>query len=192
MSKESKITLKDGTTIKITGVCKNSNAKVSIYSGDYKNPNNHSSTHININTDTGKGRISEHGNNHSNPTNTGISCYLTTACIKHFKENFDDNCFELTILRWFRDNFVSQDDVEHYYKIAPIIVEGIEETSNINIIYDYIYENVVDACVTAILEGDYEFAYNRYKSSILTFEETFAKPLLQKRVVKVLNKSITK
>ena len=72
MSKESKITLKDGTTIKITGGGKNSNAKVSIYSGDYKNPNNHSSTHININTDTGKGRISEHGNNHSNPTNTGI------------------------------------------------------------------------------------------------------------------------
>ncbi|MBQ8472346.1 MAG: hypothetical protein IJ501_02455 [Bacilli bacterium] len=158
-----------------------------------KNPSNpkHQSIHVNYNAKTGKGNIVE-SNGSGGKTTTGIGCYLTTACIRHFKDNFDDNCFELTILRWFRDNFVSQDDVRHYYKIAPIIVEGIEATSNIDIIYDYIYENVVDACVTAILEGDYEFAYNRYKSSILSFEESFAKPLLQKKMVKVLNKSITK
>ena len=190
MSKESKITLKDGTTIKVTGGGKSSNAKVSIYSGDYKSPNNHSATHININTDTGKGRISEHGSNHSNPTNTGIGCYLTTACMKHFKDHFDDNCYELTVLRWFRDNFVSQEDIAHYYKTAPIIVEGIDATENNDIIYDYIYDNVVDACVNAIEQGDYEFAYNRYKSSILSFEETFARPLLEEKIVKTLQKTL--
>lgn len=102
---------------------------ISIYN---KNPSNlnHQSIHINYNTKTGKGNIVE-SNGSGGKTTTGIGCYLTTSCIKHFKENFDDNCFELTILRWFRDNFVSQDDIEHYYKIAPIIVEGIEKTSNI-------------------------------------------------------------
>lgn len=178
----------DGHYSKATGT--GDKVAYSIYNKNPSSPN-HQSIHINYNTKTGKGNIVE-SNGSGRKTTIGIDCYLTTACIKHFKENFDDNCFELAILRWFRDNFVSQDDIEHYYKIAPIIVEGIEKTSNIDIIYDYIYENVVDACVTAILEGDYEFAYNRYKSSILSFEETFAKPLLQKRMVKVLNKSIIK
>ena len=45
--------------------------------------------------------------------------------MKYFQENFDDNCYELTVLRWFRDNFVSKEDKEHYYEIAPIIVETI-------------------------------------------------------------------
>ncbi len=44
--------------------------------------------------------------------------------MKCFQEKFDDNCYELTALRWFRDNFVSK-----------------EEKSDI--IYDYIYDNIV-------------------------------------------------
>ena len=44
--------------------------------------------------------------------------------MKYFKENFDDNCYELTVLRWFRDNFVSKEDIKHYYEVAPIIVEN--------------------------------------------------------------------
>lgn len=35
-------------------------------------------------------------------------CYLTSACMRHFQDEFDDNCYELSILRWFRDNFVSK------------------------------------------------------------------------------------
>ena len=35
-------------------------------------------------------------------------CYLTSACMEHFQDEFDDNCYELTVLRWFRDNFVSK------------------------------------------------------------------------------------
>ena len=26
------------------------------------------------------------------------SCYLTTACMKHFCDKFDDNCYELQVL----------------------------------------------------------------------------------------------
>ena len=117
-------------------------------------------------------------------------CYLTTACMKQYLNNFDDNCYELRVLRWFRDNFVSKEDIKHYYEIAPIIVEGIEKEQEKDMVYDYIYDNVVDACVSAIEKGDYEFAYNRYKSSILAFEQTFAKPLLQKRFVKTLNSKV--
>ena len=119
-------------------------------------------------------------------TSTDCSCYLTTACMRHKLECFDDNCEELTILRWFRDNFVSKEDIDHYYKTAPIIVEAINEELDNNEIYNYIYENVVIACVNAIKKGDYEFAYERYKSSILALEEQFARKKKKKRLVKIL------
>ena len=69
------------------------------------------------------------------------SCYLTTACMKHFNVEFDDNCYELQVLRWFRDNFVSIEDVNHYYKTAPIIVDGINKSADYENIYLDIYQN---------------------------------------------------
>lgn len=106
--------------------------------------------------------------------------------MRHLKDDFDDNCEELTTLRWFRDHFVSEEDIEHYYVTAPIIVEAIDNLENNETIYHYIYNNVIDTCVKAIQQGDYEIAYNRYKNSVLTLEEQFAKPALEKRLIKVL------
>ena len=186
MSEESKLTLKDGTTIKITGGGEKDRFKVSIYEGDYRDKNKHSATHINVNTKTGKGSIGEHGENHADTKKTDTQCYLTTACIKHFSEEFDDKCYELTTLRWFRDTFVSQEDIDHYYEIAPSIVEAINKIPGCEKIYNYIYENVINECVKAIEKGDYEFAYNRYKNSILIFEEEYVKPSLEKGKNKIL------
>ena len=108
----------------------------------------------------------------------------------HKMEKFDDNCEELMILRWFRDKFVSKEDIEHYYKTAPTIVDVINESENNNEIFNFIYENVVSACVNAIKSGNYEFAYNRYKNSVLALEEQFARPALEKRLVKSLKLGI--
>mgnify|MGYP003432325791 CR=1 FL=1 len=112
-------------------------------------------------SNTGKGNISDNTSGSSEKTDT--SCYLTTACMKQYLNHFDDNCYELRILRWFRDNFVSNEDIKHYYEIALIIVQGIEKEQEKDMVYDYIYDNVVDACVSAIEKGDYEFAYNDIK-----------------------------
>ena len=106
--------------------------------------------------------------------------------MEHFQENFDDNCYELRVLRWFRDNYVSEFDINHYYEIAPIIVEAINQEVKENIIY--IYDNVVDYCIKQIENGNYKEAYSRYKNSILCFEEQFAKPFLKQKFVKVLKK----
>lgn len=144
----------------------------------------HESIHINWDSSTGKGNI--HDTTGGGDTNTDIKCYLTSACMKHFQKNFNDNCEELTILRWFRDNFVASNDIEHYYVTAPIIVETIESLENNEAIYNYIYENVVKACVIAVKSGNYEFAYNRYKNSVLVLEEQFARPALANRLVKAL------
>jgi len=110
--------------------------------------------------------------------------------MKHFQKNFDDNCYELTVLRWFRDNFVSKEDIEHYYNVAPIIVKKINDDKNSNAIYDYIYDNIVDYCVEQIEQGNYDKAYSRYKNSILTLEEQFIRPLLQQKLIKTLKRAI--
>ena len=53
-------------------------------------------------------------------------------------------------------------------------------------IYDYIYDNIIDYCVEQIEQGNYEAAYRRYKTSILILEEQFAKPALTNRFIKIL------
>lgn len=108
--------------------------------------------------------------------------------MRYHQGSFNDNCVELTTLRWFRDNFVSKEDLEHYYRIAPIIVASIDRNPNNNHIYDYIYDKVVEPCVEAIKKGDYDFAYKRYRSSILSLEENFARKELKARLVKTLKK----
>lgn len=122
-------------------------------------------------------------------TNQQSGCYLTSSCMKHMKENFDDNCHELQVLRWFRDNFVSKDDICKYYEIAPLIVSNIEQLKDNEKIYDYIYKNIVLACVNAIEIGDYEFAYNRYKNSVLALEEQFINCELENNNSKILKRT---
>ena len=156
---------------------------IDFYDRDPKDPN-HESIHIGWDSSSGKGSVRDTTGGGDSKTDT--SCYLTSACMKYFQKEFDDNCEELTILRWFRDNFVSQDDIKHYYVTAPIIVEAINNVENNDTIYNYIYENIVLACVNAIKKGDYDFAYNRYKNSVLTLEEQFARPALTNRLVRTL------
>lgn len=59
-----------------------------------------------------------------------------------------------------------------------------------DIIYNYIYDNIVNHCVVQIEQGNYDKAYSRYKSSVLTLEEQFAKSSLQQKIVKTLKRTI--
>lgn len=156
--------------------------KIDVYTSDPKGP--HNSIHIAVDSSSKSAHIIDTINGSTEHKN--IKCYLTSACMKHFQEKFDDNCYELTVLRWFRDNFVSKEDIEHYYKVAPIIVEAINKEEKSGIIYDYIYDNVVDYCVEQIEQGNYDKAYSRYRSSVLTLEGQFTKPALAKGMVKTL------
>lgn len=45
---------------------------------------------------------------------------------------------------------------------------------------------LTSACVEAIELSNYEFAYNRYKNSILVFEESFAKSAIKSKATKKL------
>ena len=173
---------KDGGLIRING--SGDKVRIDIYDKDERKPG-HSRDSIHYDTKTGKGKIDSHNGDKSEKSSTDVSCYLTTACMKCYQNDFDDNCYELFILRWFRDKFVSQKDIEYYYEKAPLIVEAIENTDNRNEIYNYIYDNVIKVCVEAIKCGDFEFAYNRYKNSILALEE-YVKQSLDQNNSKIL------
>ena len=155
--------------IKVTPYSNGKGAKIDVYSPSSRAVP-HDTAHIKV-SDGKKVEIVTKVD--SKKESTSGQCYLTSACMKHFQDEFDDNCYELTVLRWFRDNFVSKEDIELYYNVAPIIVKNIDALDDNEQIYNYIYSHIVEACVKAIENGDYDFAYNRYKSSVLALNEQF-------------------
>lgn len=174
-----------GVTIKIT-TDRNGNDHVSFYGNDVDK--NHEAQHVNIDYNNKSWNSTYHNEDKSEKSSGSGGCYLTSACMEHQKELFNDNCEELTILRWFRDNFVDREDIEHYYATAPIIVDAINQNEECNEIYKAIYYRVIKECVDAINRGDFEFAYQRYKESILQLEELYARPSLEQRLIMSLKR----
>lgn len=172
-----------GVTIKIT-TDKNGNDHLGFYGGPVDEP--HDAAHVNIKYDKNTCDSTTHGPDKSDTKSESGNCYLTSACMKFFQNQFDDNCYELTVLRWFRDNFVSKEDIKRYYEVAPIIVENINKEEKSDVIYDYIYDNIVDYCVEQIEHGNYNEAYSRYKNSVLALEEQFVGYKLKSGSVKTL------
>lgn len=159
--------------------------KIDIYDSCPADNPNHKSIHINYDDETGKGTITDTTTEKTETTD--IKCFLTTACMRHYLNNFNDNCQELSVLRWFRDNFVAIEDISHYYEIAPLIVKTINESPNSLNIYKSIYEKVIVICVKAILIGNYEFAYNTYRDAIIYLENEFVKPDLHAKLIRCLS-----
>jgi len=97
---------------------------------------------------------------------TDSCCYLTTACVKY--KGLDDDCEELTVLRYFRDTYLMEKPngkamIDMYYKQAPCILHNIakENTGAQEKIMEQIY-GIVRRCVDAINDGDNEFAFLEY------------------------------
>lgn len=164
---------KDGSELRVTPYKNGSGYKYDYYDRSTYGNTKHNSTHIESDNSENWKRTDNDRDNGTKTHSSGSGCYLTSACMRHYLANFDDNCYELTVLRWFRDNFVSKEDINHYYKTSPMIVEAIEKEEHKDIVYDYIYDNVVDYCVEQIENGNYIEAYNRYKESILSLEKIY-------------------
>lgn len=160
----------EGVTIKIT-TDKNGKDHVSFYDGPVDG--DHSAVHVNVDYDNGTWSSNTHGENHSDSDSGSGGCYLTSACMKEYAEKFDDNCYELKLLRWFRDTFVSKEDIEHYYCIAPNIVSQINKQHNCNSIYKDIYDKVIRVCVSAIENKKYDLAYDVYRQNVLALEKQY-------------------
>lgn len=157
----------EGVHIRIKDFGDGSGVKIDLYDKDPKDPD-HKSVHVKVDLEEKSFEVVDNVNGEKESGSGG--CYLTTACLVHLKNNFEDNCEELTILRWFRDNFISPTEISNYYEVAPEIVNAIDKRNNATAIYEYIYEIVIRPCVDAIKVGNYDFAFKRYKSSILSLQ----------------------
>jgi hypothetical protein len=83
------------------------------------------------------------------PKKKDDDCFITTACVNHF--GLDDNCYELEILRGFRDVYLLGNDqrkglVKQYYIIAPTIVKLLDKAPDKNEQYKNIYKSILKAC----------------------------------------------
>ncbi len=92
----------------------------------------------------------------SNQPKKSSLCFITTAVCKYF--NKPDDCYELTTLRNFRDNWLvlqpgGKELVEEYYKTAPIIVAAIDSSAEKDTIYMHIWNDYIKPCIKLIELG---------------------------------------
>lgn len=95
-------------------------------------------------------------------------CFLTTSCVQW--RGLPDDCHELTVLREFRDGYLQGTVggsylIETYYRIAPGLVERIEQSEAADATLAWIYE-IVSQCVAAIEQGDPERAVVLYRAMV--------------------------
>ena len=146
--------------IKITDFGDKSGVKIDFYDKDPREKD-HKSIHLKVDYEN-KSYTTIDNVNGEKETSSG-SCYLTTACMRHHLNKFDDNCLELKTLRWFRDYLVSKEDVEHYYKTAPIILDAINNTPKNDLIYKNIYDfNGINLSITGAWYAQRAKALEKY------------------------------
>lgn len=100
-------------------------------------------------------------------------CFLTSACVE--AKGLPDDCYELTTLRKFRDEYITNQEggkceIAHYYHVAPAIVERIKKSSNAMATFEKIYADLVIPCVKLIEDGDYVSAHNKYREYVTMLE----------------------
>lgn len=168
---------KDSMTISET---KHGGVAISIYEGDRKKEGEHKRTTVVVNPG-GNSRIDYHNEDKSVRDSTPIhndegGCYLTSACMAYASDRFDDNCYELTILRQFRDNYVVSNfpkDIDYYYNIAPKIVNVINKLPNCTEVWIKLFHTLIKPSVRLIEDGKLRGAYDLYKRISLSLEQKY-------------------
>ena len=110
------------------------------------------------------------------PHNDSGGCYLTSACIEAM--GLPDDCFELTTLRRFRDNWLAVQEggsaeIAEYYQIAPEIVRKIHESGDCLQILTELFNKLVKPCVGYIEEGRNVEAHALYKATTEELKEKY-------------------
>lgn len=92
-------------------------------------------------------------------------CYITTAVCDSMGK--PDDCYELTMLRRYRDGWLSEQEdgeglIQAYYDTAPGIIAKISVRRDSEEIYKRVYTDYLHPCIRYIEEGAYEACRNLY------------------------------
>lgn len=103
-------------------------------------------------------------------------CYITTAVCDSLGKS--DDCYELTLLRDYRDNYLlkqtnGKELIQCYYDIAPTIVKHINLSENRHEIYLKIWKEYLFPCIQFIEANDNEKCKELYTKMIRDLEETY-------------------
>ena len=103
-------------------------------------------------------------------------CFLTSAGVE--AKGLPDDCYELTTLRKFRDEYLAKLDcgkceIAHYYQVAPAIVEKIKEGADASLVFEKIYNELVLPCVKMIEQTHKEDAHVLYRSYVTKLEQQY-------------------
>lgn len=91
-------------------------------------------------------------------------CFITTAAVDTM--GLADDCYELTTLRNFRDNWMrinAPEDIVRYYREAPIIVSKLKTRLDATVIFKSFYRDYICLAVELIDAGLNKEAYECYK-----------------------------
>lgn len=87
----------DGSELKVTSFSNGSGYKYDYYDRSTYGNTQHNSSHIKADIDGSWERTDNNRDAGTQEKSSGTGCYLTTACMVHKSETFDDNCHELTV-----------------------------------------------------------------------------------------------
>lgn len=121
---------------------------------------------------SGQGKTTrEDFSDESNIQSAGSSggCFITTIIVAH--QGKLDDCQELQVLRWFRDEilFKHQDEsirnlVKTYYEAQPVLTPILNSllTEDKDRLFNFWYDNYLAPAVNCVLASDYEAAISNY------------------------------
>lgn len=113
------------------------------------------------------------------PRRSGSACFISSACATGV--GLPDNCWELEVLRAFRDDHMGLTDtgrqlLAEYDRRAPAIVAAIDalDPTTTTLVYAEIYHTGIRRAVNLVLAGQYDEATELYKSVCETLDARFA------------------
>lgn len=103
-------------------------------------------------------------------------CYITTAVCE--SQNKADNCYELMLLREYRDGYLlkspeGESVVRRYYDVAPTIVNHINKKVNSKEIYQEIFDDYLSSCISLIEENKMAECQEVYTNMVMDLQKKY-------------------
>ncbi|MCG2736679.1 MAG: hypothetical protein L6265_10500 [Thermoplasmatales archaeon] len=104
-------------------------------------------------------------------------CFITTAVMTSLGRTEDD-CYELKILRKFRDEYILKTDygkklIKEYYQISPKIVEKIDTETDSEKIYSGLLNDFITPSIKYIGSGENKKAMNKYIKMVMYLKQKY-------------------
>ncbi len=103
-------------------------------------------------------------------------CFITTAVCDSLGRT--DDCYELSTLRAFRDEYMlyhmsGKELVKEYYDMAPDIVMRINQHKTADMIYQNIYKQYIQPCISLIEQNEYDKCEKLYIEMVDTLRNQY-------------------